>query len=76
MGAGASSIDNRKKVVGYQLDAQDKMCTMIRQNGGGNCPGNYYQTWTKANGMGLLTPNTSTEYRQLGIQANHAKHRW
>jgi hypothetical protein len=76
MGSGTSSLNQRKELVGRQLEAHQDMCNRIQHNGGGNCPGNFYDAWSKTNNMGLFTPNTATNYRELNTKANHAKHRW
>lgn len=76
MGSGTSSMNDRKAMVGRQLEAHQDMCNRIQYNGGGQCPGNFHQAWTKTNDLGLFTPNTAAQYRQINIQGNAAKHRW
>ena len=81
MGAGASSsagpynVDWRKNAVNRQLDTQNAMCIRL-QNNGMTCTNNYYTTYTSAANAGLLSSSERTDFRVIGIQANHAKHRW
>ena len=75
MGSGASSMNQRKEIVGRQLEAHNDICNRIR-GGGDNCPGTFYNALNKARDMGHVTPNTYENYRTLNNQANAAKHRW
>lgn len=81
MGAGASSsagpynVEWRKEVINRQIDTQNAMCMRL-QNNGMHCTNNYYTTYKAANNAGLLSTPERSEFRMLGIQANHAKHHW
>lgn len=75
MGGGAST--ERKRIVGQQLDAHADVCSRLKNNGDRDkCPGYFYNALNKAQGQGLVTPNTYDKYQNLNTQANHAKHKW